>query len=145
MLSKWKHEADSQLYTLFQDNASKEWKVQKEWEVEINDFYAQIEKPEWLKKSSSELNVRQRCLLVDMKGAALSISVHAELLNPNRSRLYYHPIPLSWDNLAVKLRIYNICISYPMHGYRQICWYLNEKETTPSTTKPFCAICRKWA
>ena len=42
MLSKWKREAESQLYTLFQDNLSKERKAQKAHESEINDLYAQI-------------------------------------------------------------------------------------------------------
>jgi len=54
MLSKWKREAESQLYTLFQDNLSKERKAQKAYESEINDLYAQIDKlttqNEWLKK-----------------------------------------------------------------------------------------------
>ena len=56
MLSKWKREAESQLYTLFQDNLSKERKAQKAHESEINDLYAQIGKlttqNEWLKKKS---------------------------------------------------------------------------------------------
>ena len=54
MLSKWKREAESQLYTLFQDNLPKERKAQKAYESEINDLYAQIGKlttqNEWLKK-----------------------------------------------------------------------------------------------
>ena len=54
MLSKWKREAETQLYTLFQDNSSKERKAQKAREAEINDLYAQIGKlttqNEWLKK-----------------------------------------------------------------------------------------------
>ena len=56
MLSKWKRDAETQLYTLFQDNSSKERKVQKAREAEINDLYAQIGKlttqNEWLKKKS---------------------------------------------------------------------------------------------
>ena len=56
MLSKWKHEAETHLYTLFQDNTAKERKAQKERECEINDLYAQIGKlttqNEWLKKKS---------------------------------------------------------------------------------------------
>ena len=56
MLSKWKREAETQLYTLFQDNSSKERKAQKAREAEINDLYAQIGKlttqNEWLKKKS---------------------------------------------------------------------------------------------
>ena len=54
MLSKWKREAETQLYTLFQDNSSKERKAQKARKAEINDLYAQIGKlttqNEWLKK-----------------------------------------------------------------------------------------------
>lgn len=54
MLSKWKREAETQLYTLFQDNSSKERKAQKAREAEIDDLYAQIGKlttqNEWLKK-----------------------------------------------------------------------------------------------
>ena len=56
MLSKWKREAETQLYTLFQDNSSKERKAQKAREAEINDLYAQMGKlppqTEWLKKKS---------------------------------------------------------------------------------------------
>ena len=56
MLSKWKREAETQLYTLFQNNSSKERKAQKAREAEINDLYAQIGKlttqNEWLKKKS---------------------------------------------------------------------------------------------
>lgn len=56
MLSKWKREAEEQLYTLFQDNAAKERKALKDREAEITDLYAQIGKlttqNEWLKKKS---------------------------------------------------------------------------------------------
>jgi len=56
MLSKWKKEAETQLYILFQDNTAKERKLHKEHEAEINDLYAQIGKlttqNEWLKKKS---------------------------------------------------------------------------------------------
>lgn len=56
MLSKWKREAEEQLYTLFQDNTAKERKAQKEREAEITALYAQIGKlttqNEWLKKKS---------------------------------------------------------------------------------------------
>lgn len=48
MLSRWKRIAESQMYTLFQDNSGKERKVQ------INELYTQIGRlttqNEWLKK-----------------------------------------------------------------------------------------------
>ena len=56
MLSRWKREAETQLYTLFQDNSAKERKAQKAREDEIQELYAQIGKlttqNEWLKKKS---------------------------------------------------------------------------------------------
>ena len=56
MLSKWKRDAESHLYTLFQDNSAKERKARKEQEAEIENLYAQIGKlttqNEWLKKKS---------------------------------------------------------------------------------------------
>ena len=56
MLSKWKHDAESNLYTLFQDNTAKERREKKAHEEELQDLYAQIGKlttqNEWLKKKS---------------------------------------------------------------------------------------------
>ena len=50
MLSKWKREAETNLFQLYQDNAA------KEQEAEIQELYAQIGKlatqNEWLKKKS---------------------------------------------------------------------------------------------
>lgn len=56
MLSKWKREAELNLFTLFQDNSAKKRKAQKEQELEMEKLYSQIGKlttqNEWLKKKS---------------------------------------------------------------------------------------------
>jgi len=56
MLSKWKRDAETNLYTLFQDNSSKERKAMKERDADLEKLYAQIGKlttqNEWLKKKS---------------------------------------------------------------------------------------------
>ena len=56
MLSKWKRDAESNLYTLFQDNSAKERREKKAHEEELQELYAQIGKlttqNEWLKKKS---------------------------------------------------------------------------------------------
>ena len=56
MLSKWKRDAESNLYTLFQDNSAKERREKKAHEAELQELYAQIGKlttqNEWLKKKS---------------------------------------------------------------------------------------------
>lgn len=56
MLSKWKREAETNLFLLFQDNAAKERRARKAHESDIQELYAQIGKlttqNEWLKKKS---------------------------------------------------------------------------------------------
>lgn len=56
MLSKWKRDAEKNLYLIFQDNSAKERKAKRDQEAEIDKLYAQIGKlttqNEWLKKKS---------------------------------------------------------------------------------------------
>jgi len=56
MLSRWKVDAEKNLYTIFQDNAAKERRTKKAHEDELQELYAQIGKlttqNEWLKKKS---------------------------------------------------------------------------------------------
>lgn len=56
MLSRWKREAESNLHTLFQDNAAKKRKEEKAHEEEIQALYAKIgqltTQNEWLKKKA---------------------------------------------------------------------------------------------
>ena len=63
-----------------------------------------------------------------MDGSNLPVSTQAELLNLNRSGLYYKPIPPSTDDLNIKLHIDKIYTAHPEYGYRRICWYLNHKD-----------------
>lgn len=140
MLSKWKRDAESNLYTLFQDNAAKERREKKAHEEELQELYAQIGKlttqNEWLKKNLvSELSVPERRLLVDMNAVDLPVSTQAELLGLNRSGLYYKPVSKSEDDLVVKLHIDKIYTAHPEYGYRRICWHLNEKDHIPINRK----------
>ena len=56
MLSRWKRDAEANLYQLFQNNSAKERKARKAHDEEIQDLYAQIGRlttqNEWLKKKS---------------------------------------------------------------------------------------------
>ena len=56
MLSRWKREAESNLYVLFQDNAAKKRKEEKAHEEELQALYARIgqltTQNEWLKKKA---------------------------------------------------------------------------------------------
>ena len=74
------------------------------------------------------MSISERRLLVDMEGADLPISMQAELLDLNRSGLYYRPVPPSTDDLNIKLHIDKIYTAHPEYGYRRICWWLNNKD-----------------
>ena len=56
MLSRWKREAESNLYTLFQDGAAKKRQEEKAHEEELQALYAKIgqltTQNEWLKKKA---------------------------------------------------------------------------------------------
>lgn len=58
----------------------------------------------------------------------LSVTKQAELLELNRTGLYYKPATLSEDDLIIKLHIDKIYTAHPEYGYRRICWWLNNKE-----------------
>ncbi len=53
-ISRWKKEAETEMYRIFQDNTAKERKIQKECGEEVDSLYTQIGKLatqiEWLKK-----------------------------------------------------------------------------------------------
>ena len=96
MLSRWKVDAEKNLYTIFQDNSAKERRDKKAHDEEIQRLYAQIGKlttqNEWLKKNlASELSVVERRLLVDMGSNELPVSTQASLLGLNRTGLMLQP------------------------------------------------------
>lgn len=74
----------------------------------------------------SEFTVLQRRSLVDFKDKDLSISQQVELLEINRSSLYYKPVAPSSDDLLIKGHIDKLYTAHPEFGYRRICAWLNK-------------------
>lgn len=58
----------------------------------------------------------------------LSLKVQAELLDLNRSGLYYQPVPPSTEEVAIKHRIDEIYTQYPFYGSRRITVTLNKEQ-----------------
>lgn len=58
--------------------------------------------------------------MVEWGHPELSIKKQAELLSLNRSSLYYHPVPLSPEEIAIKHRIDEIYTEFPFYGSRRI-------------------------
>lgn len=76
----------------------------------------------------SEFTASQRRSLVDFKDNELSVSQQAELLEINRSSLYYKPVTPSSDDLSTKMHIDKLYTAHPEFGYRRICAWLNKYE-----------------
>lgn len=66
------------------------------------------------------LDRKQRQHLIEWQSGELSISAQAQLLGLNRTSLYYQPVPVSEQELALKHRIDEVYIAYPFYGSRKI-------------------------
>lgn len=65
--------------------------------------------------------------MLEFGDSALPIKAQAELLGLNRSGLYYHPVPPSPEELALKRRIDEIYTAYPFYGSRRITAHLRRE------------------
>ena len=61
-----------------------------------------------------------RLALVDHDDPALPVVAQCRLLNVARSTLYYRPVPVSADDLAVMRRIDELRLAWPFHGSRRM-------------------------
>jgi putative transposase len=93
---------------------------------------------------ASELGRDKRLDLVEWNHPEISLKKQAELLNLNRSSLYYRPVPPPPEEIAIKHRIDEIYTEYPFYGSRRITVQLR-REGFSRTAKPFSAPCGKWA
>ena len=74
-----------------------------------------------LKKNlESQFNKNERISLIDWDNDNISISRQTELLEINRSSLYYKPVAISSEEIIIKNRIDNIYTDYPFYGSRRI-------------------------
>ena len=80
-----------------------------------------------------------------MDGIDLPITMQADLLDLNRSGLYYKPVPPSADDLNIKLHIDKIYTAHPEYGYRRICWWLNNKDMILINHKAVLRYCNRGA
>lgn len=65
--------------------------------------------------------------MVERQSAELPVVQQAELMNLNRSSLYYQPVaPSAWE-VALKHRIDEIYTQYPFYGSRRIAAVLRQE------------------
>src|SRR3954447_1242571 len=73
-----------------------------------------------LKKNLALKTRKERLDLLDWGDSELSIKTQAELLNLNRTSLYYKPVEPSPEELIIKHRIDELYTKYPFFGSRRI-------------------------
>lgn len=66
--------------------------------------------------------------MLEPSSRELSLKTQAELLGLSRSSLYYHPLPPSAEEVAIKHRIDEIYTRWPFYGSRRITVTLNQEE-----------------
>jgi len=70
--------------------------------------------------------------MLELRSLELSLKAQAELLGLSRSSLYYHPLPPSPEEVAIKHRIDAIYTRWPFYGSRKITVVLNQEEIAVS-------------
>jgi putative transposase len=80
------------------------------------------------------MNRPERLALVDHDDPALPVVAQCRLLKVARSTLYYQPVPVSADDLAVMRRMDELYLAYPFYGSRRMVavlrregWAVNRK------------------
>lgn len=73
------------------------------------------------KKNLRFLPVNKRVEMIDRSDDKISIRWQCELLEINRSTLYYRPVPVSEYDLRLMNRVDEIFTMYPFYGSRKIC------------------------
>jgi len=70
----------------------------------------------------------ERLAMLEPHSPELSLKAQAELLGLSRSSLYYCPLPLSLEEVAIKHRIDEIYTRQPFYGSRRITVTLNQEK-----------------
>ena len=80
------------------------------------------------------MNRPERLALVDHDDPALAVVAQCRLLKIARSTLYYQPVPVSADDLAVMRRMDELYLAHPFYGSRRMAaalrregWAMNRK------------------
>ena len=132
VLYRWKKQALENLPKLFEDDNKSERDQQAEHEKQFAELYSEIGRlttqVNWLKKNLGSVSRLERIAMLEPNVPELPLITQAELLGLNRSGLYYHAVPPSMEEVAIKHRIDEIYTRWPFYGSRKIAVLLNQEE-----------------
>jgi putative transposase len=105
--------------------------VKAGYELRLEELFGEIgrltTKLAWLQKNLvSTLSRTERVKLIEWAGE-IPIRTQAELLGLNRTSLYYQPVPVSAEELAIKHRIDELYTAHPFLGSRKISAILSQE------------------
>jgi putative transposase len=80
---------------------------------------------------------------VERENPELPLKVQADLLNLSRSSLYYQPVPVSAEEIAIKHAIDEIYTAYPFYGSRRITEELRQPVLWPGTGNRHILVARE--
>ena len=119
-ISLWKAEAIKNISLIF----SGEKVVSKKDEIPIEKLYAEIGQlkmeNDFLKKKVVVSFPKDREKMIELQHNELSIKRQCELLEINRSTLYYSPKEVSGQDLEILKLIGKLYFSRPFYGYRKV-------------------------
>lgn len=85
-------------------------------------------------KKVSVLSRTERVALIDPTDPDVPVTTQTALLGLNRTSLYYHPVPPSAEEIAIKHRIDELYTAHPFYGSRKLTFLLRQ-ERGPITRK----------
>lgn len=95
-----------------------------------------------LKKNLISLSVDQKCSLINCDDERISVRRQCELIELNRSSLYYAPVQVSPETLRIMNRIDEICMDCPFYGKRRIAAVL-QREGIPIGFEKVATLMKK--
>jgi len=125
LVRRWKTEAVENMAVVFEDSNKEIKALEAEYEVKIDALYKEIgqltTELSWFKKNlNSSLSRVEKQSLIDWNHPDISVTQQCQLLDLNRSTLYYKPIEPSPEEIKIKHRIDEIYTEFPFYGYRKI-------------------------
>jgi len=138
-LRKWKNQFLENATLAFDlSNATKEYKERIERLEKENEELAKtlgkttIER-NWAGGKLKSLDLSNKKSLIEFKHKEISVMRQCELIELNRSSLYYKPIPMKEEDIKIMKRIDEIYSEISIYGYRRI--YKHDLATINSTQK----------
>lgn len=80
------------------------------------------------KNLASDYCRNERMCMIEHKVKGFPVSLQAELLDINRTSIYYRPIAPAENDLLIKASIDRVYMAHPEFGYRRITAWLNKYE-----------------